>query len=49
VELHLAAAALARVIQLDQWNYHLMQAEGMIPSKNLRTVEDIAKKIRRLR
>ena len=49
VELHLAAAALARVIQLDQWHYHLMQAEGMIPIKNLRTVEDIAKKIRRLR
>ena len=49
VELHLAAAALARVIQLDQWHYHLMQAEGMIPIKNLRKVEDIAKHIRRLR
>ena len=49
VELHLAGAALARVIQQDQWHYHLMQAEGMIPSKNFRTVEDIAKKIRRLR
>ena len=46
VELHLAAAALARAIDLNQWNYHLMEAEDMIPGKHLQKVKKIAKHIR---
>ena len=46
VELHLAAAALARAIQLDQWHYHLRQAENMTQPKHLQRVKNIAKSIR---
>jgi hypothetical protein len=46
VELHLAAAALARAIDLDQWNYHLMEAEGEIRGKHLPMVKEIAEHIR---
>ena len=48
VELHLAAAALARATQLDQWHYHLMQAEGMIHGKHFQKVKDIAEHIRKI-
>lgn len=48
VELHLAAAALAHAIQLDQWHYHLMQAEGMVRGKHLQKVKDIAEHIRKI-
>ncbi len=48
VELHLAAAALARAIQLDQWHYHLMQAEGMIHGRHFQKVKDIAEHIRKI-
>jgi hypothetical protein len=43
---HLAAAALARAIQLDQWHYHLRQAENMTHPKHLPRVKNIAKFIR---
>lgn len=46
VELHLAAAALARAIQLDQWHYHLRRAENMIRGNQLQKVKDIAEHIR---
>ena len=49
VELHLAAAALARVNQQNQWQGHLMQAEGMIRGDNLGKVRDIAEYVRQLR
>ncbi len=45
VELHLAAASLARVIQLDQWHDHLIKAEGMIVDQNRSKVKDIAEHI----
>jgi hypothetical protein len=48
VELHLAAAALARTNQLDQWHHHLMQAEGMVGGQHLPKVTGIAEHIRRI-
>ena len=46
VELHLAAAALARAVELDQWHYHIMQAEGMVSDEHLRKVKEITAHIR---
>jgi len=46
VQLHLAAAALARTLELDQWQYHLKQAEGNLGGQLLRKVKDIAEHIR---
>jgi hypothetical protein len=48
VELQLAAAALARAIQLEQWHDHLMQAEAMVSGEQLRKVKDVAEYIRRI-
>jgi hypothetical protein len=46
VELHLAAAALARAIQLDQWHHHLKKAEDLVGEQQLRKVTGIAGHIR---
>jgi hypothetical protein len=35
VELHLAAATLSRVINNDNWQYHLAQAEDIVPDDQL--------------
>ena len=48
VELHLAAAALARAVQLQQWQGHLRQAEGMVRGANLLKVKNIAGQIHRI-
>jgi 4-amino-4-deoxy-L-arabinose transferase-like glycosyltransferase len=45
-ELHLAAAALGRAIQVDQWRNHLMQAERMVHDKQLQEVNEISEYIR---
>ena len=49
VELHLAAAALARVVQLDQWHDHLIKAEGLVADEDLRKVKDISEHIQQSR
>jgi len=46
VELHLAAAALARALKLDQWHFHLEQAEKITHPKHLPRVKNISKYIR---
>ena len=46
VELHLAAAALARVVQLDQWHDHLIKAESLVLNQNLRKVKDVSEHIK---
>ena len=40
VELHLAAAALARVINNDDWQYHLAQAEDIVPADQLHRLKE---------
>jgi hypothetical protein len=49
VDLHLAAAALARAVQLDQWHDHLIKAEGLVADKDLRKVKDISEHIQQSR
>jgi hypothetical protein len=49
VELHLAAAALARVVQLNQWHDHLIKAENLVIDQNLRKVKDISEHIQQYR
>lgn len=49
VELHLAAASLARAIQLDGWEDHLKHAEELTNKKNLPQVTKMAKHIRALK
>jgi hypothetical protein len=44
-ELHLAAAGLARVVQLDQWRDHLIKAEDLVLGQNLQKAKDVAKHI----
>jgi hypothetical protein len=46
VELHLAAAALARAANLNHWQYHLRQAENMTQPEHLPRVKKIVKFIR---
>jgi hypothetical protein len=48
VELHLAAAALARAIQLDQWGHHLARAEGLVRGQHLQMVKEVTEHIRRI-
>ena len=48
-ELHLAAAALARVMQVDQWHHHLIKAEAMVIEQNLEKVKDVAEHIQQYR
>ena len=45
VDLHLAAAALARALQLDQWHYHLRQAEKAVQARHLPRIKKIAELI----
>jgi hypothetical protein len=49
VELHLAAASIARAIQLDGWEDHLKHAEELTNKKNLPQVTKMAKHIRALK
>ena len=49
VELHLAAASLARAIQLDGWEDHLDNAEELTNEKNLPQVTKIARHIRAMK
>jgi 4-amino-4-deoxy-L-arabinose transferase-like glycosyltransferase len=46
VELHLAAASLARAIQLDGWEDHLKQAEKLTSTRHLLQVTKMADRIR---
>jgi uncharacterized membrane protein len=46
IELHLAAASLARAIQLDGWEDHLKHAEKLTNEKNLPQVTRMASRIR---
>jgi len=46
VELHLAAAALARAVHSDQWHYHVMRADALTSGKPLQTVKNISEHIR---
>ena len=46
IELHLAAASLARAIQLDGWEDHLKHAEKLTNEKNLPRVTKMASRIR---
>jgi len=41
IELHLAAAALARAINFDDWQYHLAQAEGIVPVDQLQKLKKV--------
>ena len=41
VELHLAAAALARAINIDDWQYHLSQAEDIVPADQLQKLKKV--------
>jgi len=41
VELHLAAAALARAINIDDWQYHLAQAEDIVPADQLQKLKKV--------
>jgi hypothetical protein len=41
VDLHLAAAALAKAINIEGWQYHLAQAEDMIPADQLQKLRDV--------
>lgn len=49
VELYLAAAALARVVQRDHWPDHLNKAEGMVLDQNLQKVKDVGEHIQQYR
>lgn len=49
VEIHLAAASLARAIQLDDWENHLEHAEAQANAKNLPQVKKISNRIRAMR
>jgi hypothetical protein len=48
VERQLAAAALARALNLNQWQSHLLQAEGIVHGSQLQKVKDIAVQIRNI-
>ncbi|MGV7223695.1 MAG: hypothetical protein ACQ9MH_19485 [Nitrospinales bacterium] len=41
VELHLAAAALARTINIDDWQYHLAQAEDIVTANQLQKLKKV--------
>ena len=41
VELHLAAAALARAINKDDWQYHLAKAEDIAPADQLQKLKKV--------
>jgi len=49
VELHLAAASLARAIQLDGWEDHLKHAEELSGAKSLPQLTKTANRIRAMR
>jgi len=45
VEIHLAAAAMARALGLKEWSTHLREAEALAQAENLQRVRDVGKKI----
>jgi hypothetical protein len=47
VELHLAAAALARAVNIDKWKHHLKQGEAMTNGHQLQKFKEMAAFIRR--
>jgi hypothetical protein len=41
VELHLAAAALAQAINIDDWKYHLSQAKDIVPANQIQKLKKV--------